>query len=604
MLRSRVGLGLFTLAIIFPILISPTIALPSKQDGLASLLTKNIETKVLTDSKGAIHILWTVPASNSSGSTPGLWYSKYAPNASDSVPPTLVRNSSLVQSADMALDKFDHPHLAWAEGPAFANSSQNEQGLLQSQLYYGEINSTYMQLNTTTLTNEERLVMWPSLAIDDNLTVHFVWTQVDWQKGRTAGAYYASMEFKKPISLSILIAPFNRTFVSIPRARIAFNQAAGDLHVAWIESDGTAGGQVVSSVGYAKFDLKWRNITRLVVAKFNEPLEDATVTAGTGGNAYIVWQRQDVSKSSSLVYVAQISKNGQIAFLRQLTPPTPRSSMFGVVVSADSQDNLYLVWYQSGTPPQRGSSGSQTLTNIAYLKLDSGGSLAQSGSEFVRGPLIAVTISKSGDMYALSQQGIVRVAEPASALTVSFIGAALITVSALGGAATTEEFRYRLIRSIVPISLNVRREKYLVTADSSLLRALCRKPGLTVRDLKNMLPGEKPTMLKLAMLEAKGQVSSVRTGLGRRFYGSGKLTSPSSSTSMIYESIPLKILHEIERNPGTWEARLAQTLSLSQQIVHYHLKKLQNAKMIAAESIGRRKHYRLSSSEHSNNDVT
>ena len=111
-------------------------------------------------------------------------------------------------------------------------------------------------------------------------------------------------------------------------------------------------------------------------------------------------------------------------------------------------------------------------------------------------------------------------------------------------------------------------------------------------------------MAKLAILEAKGQVSSVRTGFGRRFYGSGKLTTPSNSTSMIYKSIPLRILHEVERNSGIWEARLAQTLGLSQQIVHYHLKKLQNAKMIAAQSIGKRKHYRLPSAEHSNHDVT
>lgn len=602
MLRSRIGLGLFTLALIIPILISPSAALPTKQYGAS--FTKNIETKVLIDSKAAIHILWTVPSSNRSGSAPGLWYSKYAPNGTDSIPPTLIRNSSLVQAADMALDKFDRPHIVWSEGSAFANSSTNEQGPMRSQLYYGEINSTDTQLAPSVLTPPDRLVLWPSLGMDDNLTAHFVWAQVNEEEGSTSGAYYVSMGFNKSVSQSILIASFNRTLVSIPKPRIAFNQAAASLHVAWVESDELPGGQVVSSVSYAKLDLKWRNITRLVVAKFDEPLEDASVTAGSAGTAYVVWQQEDASKTSSLVYVAQISQKGQILFLKQLAPPSPRSSAFGFVISADSQDNLYVVWYQPAIPPKRGSSVNQTLTNIAYLKLDSDGSLTQSRSEFVNGPLIAVTISTSGNVYAISQQGIVMVTEPANSLDPGLIGVAVVAASALGGAVATEELRYRLLRSVAPISQNLGRARNVEMTHDVILRTLCRKPGLTVGDLKNLLPNEKPTLLKLTVLEAKGQVSSVRTGFGRKFYGSGQLTSPSNSDSMIYESIPLRILHEIERNPGVWEARLAHTLGLSQQIVHYHLRKLQNAKMITVEPIGKRKHYRLPSAQRPNHDPT
>ena len=598
MLRFRIGLVLFTLTLIAPILIPPSAALQAEQHG--STLAKNFETKVLVDSKGSIHILWTVPSLNLSGSAPGLWYSKYAPNGSDWTPPTLIRNSSLVQSADMALDRFDRPYITWAEGPAFGSSLPSEQGTMLSQLYFGEINSTTTELVPTVLTGPDSLVLWPSLVVDDNLTAHFVWIQVDSDKDPAAGAYYSSMAITKNISQPILLAAFNRTLVSIPRPRIAFDQVAGDLHVAWVETDRIPAGQVVSSVSYATVDLKWRNVTRLVVAKFNEPLEDPTVTTGSAGSAYVVWQQEDTSKTTSVVYVAQISKSGQIVFLKQLAPPNPRSSTFGVVVSADSQDNLYLVWYQPATPPQHGSSGDQTLANIAYLKLDSDGSLTQSKSEFVTGPLIAVTVSKSGDMYALSQQGIVRVTGPTNSPNLGVIGVTVAAVSALGGAVATEELRYRLLRSVAPISKRLRRERDVEVINGAILRTLCHKPGLTIRDLRQILPDEKPTMMKLATLEAWGHVSSVRIGLRRRFYGSGQLTSPSNPGSITYESIPLRILHEIEQNPGIWEAKLAQTLGLSQQIVHYHLRKLQNTKMITAESIGKRKHYRLPSAHRPN----
>jgi predicted transcriptional regulator len=57
--------------------------------------------------------------------------------------------------------------------------------------------------------------------------------------------------------------------------------------------------------------------------------------------------------------------------------------------------------------------------------------------------------------------------------------------------------------------------------------------------------------------------------------------------------IATTILHEIAKNPGVWEGKLAQNLGLSQQIVHYHLKRLAGAKLIASEMEGRRKLYHL-----------
>jgi predicted transcriptional regulator len=339
--------------------------------------------------------------------------------------------------------------------------------------------------------------------------------------------------------------------------------------------------------------LNAENVTRIVIARYDQSLQGASVTAGPAGNAYIAWEEGQPGPSAS-VYVAQVSRDGQLAFVRQLSSPNPLGSRIDYVVSADSQDNLYLIWYQPNVPniPNVDTSASRVLTSVAYLKLDRDGAVSQSGNELVEGPVLAVTVSTTGDVYAISRQGIVNVTQPTAYWSISPILASVAAASAVGGASMVEELRYKAAHSAVR-ALGVRKRSK--TTSDAILKTLCRKPGLTIGELKHLVPTEKPSMLKLAMLENEGYISSVRIGLRRRFYGSEQLMSPENPSSGEYDSIPLRILHEIEQNPGTWEARLSQTLGLSQQIVHYHLKKLQTSRIISAETVGKRKQYRLGS---------
>jgi predicted transcriptional regulator len=134
-----------------------------------------------------------------------------------------------------------------------------------------------------------------------------------------------------------------------------------------------------------------------------------------------------------------------------------------------------------------------------------------------------------------------------------------------------------------------------LTEDGKLLNVLSQKPGIRLRDLREFLPQNKPSMIKLASLERRGQVSSVRAGLQRRFY----CTSHDSEgpASVAPDAIASRIVREIEHNPGIWEARLSQNLGLSQQIVHYHLRKLQTAGFLSAEFEGKRKRYSLAGAD-------
>jgi hypothetical protein len=124
MLQAKVVLGLFVLAFAIAIAQVVTVAPQDHARGLTPLM--NLETKVLIDLRGAMHVLRIVPSVNSSGSTAGLWYSMYAPNSSDAVPPTLIRSSSLAQIADMALDKFDRSYIAWTDSCVLLENIHSE----------------------------------------------------------------------------------------------------------------------------------------------------------------------------------------------------------------------------------------------------------------------------------------------------------------------------------------------------------------------------------------------------------------------------------------------------------------------------------------------
>jgi len=283
-----------------------------------------------------------------------------------------------------------------------------------------------------------------------------------------------------------------------------------------------------------------------------------------------------------------------MVFLKKIARPISRgASESYLLVSADSQDSLFVVWYQPPAAPLGHiSSVSTSLASISYVKLDEDGTLSQTASEVVAGPVIAVTVSKTGDIYAISPGGIVKVRTPAGGLDIPMLLFAFAIVSVLGAGVATEEGRYRMLLSVA--SLSRRRETATASELDRLLRLICRRPGLKYRDIRALMPKDRPPFRRLAALEKSGMLSSMRDGLTRRFYISA---GGSSAVSVaLPDAIPTRILAEIGRSPGIWEAKLARDLGLSQQIVNYHLRGLVRAKLICAEMRGKRKQYTLTRS--------
>lgn len=553
----------------FVLLALPSVtASPNATSEAAS--SADVRTKTLVDAAGGVHVLWFVPVLNGSYAIPGVWYSKYSPNGTDAIAPTLITNSTVVQSADFAVDNQSNAVIVWADD--IVTSSQT-----YSALYYLHYNSTASH-TTQILASKGSLIMWPSVALDNDSISHLAWTQYTPGTGRASVEYgtLSRSEFTHPQ----LIMSYNDTNPFPPKARLAIDVSSGYVHMAWGESH--SGEQLGSTVDYAKLAANGTVVTTLQVAKLDETFHDVSVSVEPSyAGAFVVWQ----SDADSSPYVAQISHAGRLVYLKQLNYATTGGPL--LAVSADSENNLYIAWLQ---PSARNSLSSQTripTTKVQYLMMNSAGDIVDTQSQIIRGPMIAVTVSDEGNLYAVSTSGFVKIATPQHQSGAMWLAAfALLGCVALFGAFSTEEGRYKLI-SAYPTAPWISNETSTALR-RDVVRLLARRPGLKLTDIRTYTDNSRLALSSLIQMEKKGAICSFRDGLARRFYA--RETTERSSNSL-----SSRILFWILEHPGIWEAQLAKDLALSQQIAHYHLKQLLALGLVTGtfEPDGKRKLYRF-----------
>jgi DNA-binding transcriptional ArsR family regulator len=523
----------------------------------------NLQTNVQVDSLGDIHVLWIVPPLNGSASGPGIWYGKYAPNGTKSIPPTQVSNSTTISSADMTADSKGNAVIVWADTP----------GVTVSTLYLQTFNST----NSTTaqiLSTKDSLILWPSIAEDNNDTIHLTWTQYFPHVNRAIVEYGTVLKHR--FTRSEAIASYTGVSVFPPKARIVFDNSTEHIQIAWGETH--SANQPNSTVDYAKLVTNGTVLTRLQVAKFNATLRDLAISASQGGDgAFVLWQTDSSDQS---VFVSQISSSGQLRFLKQLNEPS--SQLKYLAVSTDSQDNLYVVSYQPFSPSLSPAQTPPPATTITYVRMNQDGDIVETWNSMVRTPIISAAVSGTGNVYALSPSGLVRVAVPTESYAAAwFLALFLAGCISAASAFSTEEGRYRLI------AFSSRRTSTVIPQQSTqIVNMLAKKPGLNLQDLQHH--AQSTNMRLLVRMEKSGTLGSFRDGLSRRFYVKPRTATP-------IDTVATRVLHWVLDHPDTWEAQLSKDLGLSQQIVHYHLKKLREAGLITATggSNGSRKLYRF-----------
>jgi predicted transcriptional regulator len=161
-----------------------------------------------------------------------------------------------------------------------------------------------------------------------------------------------------------------------------------------------------------------------------------------------------------------------------------------------------------------------------------------------------------------------------------------VGVAGFAGSVLAEEGRYRWVTLYSKISKLSNEEPGAPNEET--LRLLARKPGLRIREIKRFIGRRRIDTTELVAMERNGLLASFRDGLSRRFYVKD---NDVEATDTLRNRVLLWILD----HPGIWEAKLAKDLGLSQQIVHYHLKKLRETKLIIAkvDANGTRKLYRF-----------
>jgi len=352
----------------------------------------------------------------------------------------------------------------------------------------------------------------------------------------------------------------------MPKARLMFDQPTDRILIAW--GTNQLGDQPISTVDYAKLVTNGTVLMKLQVARFSETFQDLSITpTSEQGGAYVVWQT-DANNGS--VYVSQISSAGQLVYLKRLDYPNAQARY--LAASADSQGNLYVFSYQpSGFSPPH----SQTThaTSVAYLRINSDGDIVQTGSQLISGDVIAVAAATDGDLYAVSLTGIVIIATPRHNQVDWYVVCALVGCLAIVGAFSAEEGRYKLLSACSKMPWA--RAERPGDLGPKVVHLLGRKPGLSVRDLNNLINKDHVSMFGLTRMERLGMISSFRDGLSCRFYV--KNVGDSS-----IDPIASRILRRIVECPGSWEAQLVKDLELSQQLVHYHLKRLRDSKLVTS----------------------
>jgi predicted transcriptional regulator len=576
MTKGFVALLAFTIALLATV--SPTTASQRPGTTLNSTQPSDLQTKVLQDAEGNVHVLWIVPALNASASGPGIWYSKYSPNGTDSISPTRITNSTTIQSADLAVDGEGNAVIIWAD-------DISPKTPISSILYMLRFNSTQSETSQI-LIRRGVLVLWPSLALGYNDSIHMTWTEYN-PTDSQAAVEYGSLTRSGGIQ-TVRLASYAHTDAFPPQANLVFDNVSQNLQVAWGESekDGESG----STVSYAKLAANGTILTQLQIAKFAAPLREVTMT-GMGGSdgAFVVWQ---TTGSNYSLYVSQISAQGELVYVKQL-PYTYGQSRYLAVV--DRGENLYVVWYEpSAVVSQNATASAPTSgTNMTYVRMSVTGTIDESGTGVFSDPIIGVAVLSDGEVYGVSPDRLVSVVIPIQKQTSTFeLGViALMSCVSIAGFASSvavEEGRYRWVTLYSRIRKT--HNKTSGATNQETIKLLARRPGLRIRELKRSTD-HSPSTMTLVALEKNGFVASFRDGLSRRFY-------VKDNEAGAADALRTRVLLWVLDHPGIWEAQVAKDLGLSQQIVHYHLKKLRETRLITAQvdANGTRKLYRFADS--------
>jgi len=565
---------------------------PSKvQSTPASFTSKSAgEVVAAADSRGRVYAAWVEKDYRSAESAGvALWYSTYDPESMNPRGVRRVDHSTSIYSLGMTIDELDNVHMMWVKQPAETlNESQTPtserplEGAYYLRIESGETVSTPPKL----LLNFEADSVWTSITSDRESQLYVAWTEAV----RLNSTVVESATYCTRLSPTDETGNLTRRFVartagSSKMLKSAAGPDQNSLHLAWIQElpNGT------SRIIYSKMDLSQNVSATLNVQQVNGSVDRLTLAATRGGDVLLGWTYQEPAKDTPVAGVARLPGEGD-AISKELEIPSRRLSDLESM-TVDSQGNLHLLWMDLSDDLRavpRSIPVSQA--SFYYARFDSSTQASEEKLELSYLPVVTAFVLENGQVYVVSQQGVLRAAEPVSAGNSVPLLLALFASGSLIAGIGTEAGVYHVARWRTTALWRRKKPIGGVSADldSRLLRNIRRKPGVTLSELKSVVRRSMFDMASsLSMLEASGIVQSLREGTRQRFY----CLSSAFGEGCHADELRQDILGLVEAQPGIGEAEIARHVGLSQQLANYHLKVLGEAKLLSSVRTGSRVSY-------------
>ncbi len=166
--------------------------------------------------------------------------------------------------------------------------------------------------------------------------------------------------------------------------------------------------------------------------------------------------------------------------------------------------------------------------------------------------------------------------------------AAIAAISVASYCSMTESGRFGFIKWLAPIFLYSRLDKQRVL-DNDVRRQICKyieaNPGDHYSSIKAKLKLKNGVLAHhLRKLEEQEMVRSCSDGIYKRFYPY-KMRIPTKDIDSL-TWFQMGIYNTIKERPGISQAQIAKELGESKQVVHYHVRLMEDAGVIKVEKVG------------------
>jgi len=541
------------------------------------------------DSKGIVHAAWVEhgdPFAGSTNATP--WYSTYDPESSSSRSTRRLDTHNSIYSLSMAIGNLDDVHIVWVRKRAEARETSNltTRSALEnpsSVIYYQEIRLRGASADSPRPVLESHAdALWASIAAGHDSELYLAWLSVR-RSGSTdaeSDVYYARLS---PHDGTVELAGTLVTKTSAPSRllRVASSIDRENLHIAWVEE--TEGS--MSRVVEWDMDLGGSGAETVSVNDVSGRISQLTLAAIQNGEVVLGWAYRESAGDNPKMGVARFpeGRNGiaRIVEIPLSGAEEPES------ISIDPQGNLHVVWAYSSEDIRAGTRPVSILQQgFRHAEYGDKGRLTGETQETSYLPVAAVFVVGSGQLYVVSEEGTLRIADRVRADNPAALLVAVAVLVSLAGGMSTEPGEYLVASWSASRSLRT----YSPEVNEKLLRRIRKRPGIALAELKSLSKGSEFSIAgQLRAVEKSGLISSRRDGLSQRFY----CVAPDDRNESHAEELRRRILCLVNYTPGITEAEISKSLGTSQQLTNYHLRRLVDAKVLLRGRVSDRIEYRV-----------